>query len=84
MFVENLKFSVLEGKQCYSKWEKVLIENYVNRESNILELKIYLYRCYYEHEAHISFNTTVYLSDLNREINRLVPRMPHLCLNLAL
>ena len=38
------------------------IENNLNRKSKILELTIYLYRCYYEHEAPRSYNSTVYLS----------------------
>ena len=37
-------------------------ENHVNRESKSLELKIYLYICYDEHEAPISCNNNVYLS----------------------
>ena len=46
MFVSNLiheehwKLSVLEGKQCCSKWKIVLKENDVNRESKRLELTI--------------------------------------------
>ena len=40
----------------------MLRENHVNIESKILELTIYLYRCYEEHEAPSSYNTTVYLS----------------------
>ena len=37
---------------------------FINRESKSLELKIYLYRSYDEHEAHIGCNTTTYLSIL--------------------
>ena len=55
--------SVLEGKQCCSKCKIVLIENHLNRESKSLELTIYLYICYYEHEAP-HCNNTVYLSNL--------------------
>ena len=40
----------------------VLIENHVHRKSKSCKLTIYLYR-YYEHEAPISCNTTIYLSD---------------------
>ena len=40
----------VEGKPC------------INRESKILDLTIYLYSCYDEHEAPSGFNTTVYLS----------------------
>ena len=40
----------VEGKPC------------INIESKILELTIYLYRCYDEYEAPSSCNTTVYLS----------------------
>ena len=39
-----------EGKPC------------INWESKTLEIKIYLYLCYDEHEAPRSYNTTVYLS----------------------
>ena len=62
MFVSSLihwrimkTYNFLEGK--------VLRENHVNRESNCIELTIYLYRCY-EHESPRSCNTTVYLSVL--------------------
>ena len=37
---EHWKMSVLEGKKCCSKRKKVLIENNVNIESNILDLTI--------------------------------------------
>ena len=51
---EHWKLSVIEGKKCCSEWKTVLIENHVNRESKILDIKFYLYRCYDEHEAPIS------------------------------
>ena len=57
----TLKIFSYKRKQCCYKWEIVLRENHVNRESKSLELTIYLYRCY-EHESPSSFTTTVYLS----------------------
>ena len=59
---EHWRLSVLEGKQFCSECKTVLRENHVNRESNILELTIYLYNWYDEHEAPRSCSTTVYLS----------------------
>ena len=41
--------------------EIVLRENHVNSESKSLELTIYLFQFYYEHEAPSSFNTTIHL-----------------------
>ena len=41
-----------EGKPC------------INKESKTLEITIYLYLCYDEHEAPSSYNTTIYLSQL--------------------
>ena len=40
----------VDGKPC------------INRESKSLEIKIYLYSCYDEHEDHSNCNTSVYLS----------------------
>ena len=37
---EHWKMSVLKGKKYCSEWKTVLRENYVNRESKSLELKI--------------------------------------------
>ena len=59
-----------EHENCLFQNEKnvVLNENSVegksgiNRENNILELLIYLYSCYDEHEYPRSCNTTFYLS----------------------
>ena len=59
---EHWKMSVIEGKQCFSKYETVLRENHVNRESESLDLTIYFYICYDEHESPSSCNNTVYLS----------------------
>ena len=42
--------------------ETVLIEVHVNRDSKILDHKIYLFRCY-EHGDPNNCNTTVYLSN---------------------
>ena len=40
MFVEHLKLSVLEGKQCCYEWTTLLRGNHANREINSLELTI--------------------------------------------
>ena len=61
-----------EHEQCLFQKEKnvVLNENRVegkpciNIESKSLELTIYLYSCYDEHEAPRSCNTDVYLSTI--------------------
>ena len=37
---EHWKLSVIEGKQCCSKWETVFRENHVKIETNSLELTI--------------------------------------------
>ena len=51
----------VEGKPC------------INRESNSLELTIYLYSCYDEYEAPSSCNTTVYLSESVRNSGNVIP-----------
>ena len=51
---------------CCSKLKTVLRENYLNRESKGLDLTIYLYRCYDEHEAPINCNAAIYLSLYNK------------------
>ena len=45
----------------------MLSENHVNIENKILELTIYLYICYDEHEAPSICNITVYLSKSSLE-----------------
>ena len=62
MFVEHWKLSVIKGKQWCYECKTVVRENHVNRENNSLYFTIYLYIFYDEHEATISCNTTVYLS----------------------
>ena len=66
---KHWKLYFIKWKKCYSKWEKVLWENHVNRESEIIELTIYLYMCYNEHEDSSSCSTTVYLSNTHIQIN---------------
>ena len=48
----------VEGKPC------------INRESKSLEITIYLYRCYDEHESARICNTTVYLSYTNMRLDQ--------------
>ena len=58
----TLKTVCSRKAQCCSERETVLRENHIDRESKSLNLTIYLYICYDEHEAPISCNTTIYLS----------------------
>ena len=50
-------------KKYCSEWNSVEGKPCINREINILDITIYLYRCYDEHEAPRSCNTTLYLSE---------------------
>ena len=57
-----IKFDTWNNIEKYTVIIKKLFrEIHINRESNILEFKIYLFICY-EHEDPSSCNTTVYLS----------------------
>ena len=60
MFILNLIHEItLKTALLYKK--TVLRENHVNRKCKIIEITIYLYRCY-EHESPTRCNTNVYLS----------------------
>ena len=54
--------SVLEESNVFLNEKSIKGKPCINRESKSLELTIWLYRCYDEHEAPSSCNTTVYLS----------------------
>ena len=54
--------SVLEENNVVLDDNSVEVKPCINRECSIPEIKIYFYRCYDEHEAPSSCNTTVNLS----------------------